>query len=973
MSNSIGSALLETADKLSFINQLVAENKFVEARAELDKMAAVVEQSPESLTTGEYYYLRAASEFSSKPHLEVLELAGKAYAICGSTSANLLIGRIQELMGKLYVALGELGSGEDYIRDAISSFRRINGDAELVGCYNKLAQIYFIRGEYKLADKFLSQSIELLSRDNAAPEYHLFRARGNQARVKTLLGEWEAAQSILEECVAYCRRAGNGTSEAKNLLSLGYVHYLKEDYAEARALYEQANAIIKTLDLLRDRSIYHEYMGDLLRALGDHKMARQHYGYAMEIGNRIAPQSAIISQTRRRLALLEYDCGNYALANEHAQRALDVSESLGEAVEAAGARAILGALEGIKGHFDEAVKYFDQSLDCLETTGEVSELADASYLAGKSLVKSPTYRSQASTYLNNAIRLSERLNLKHLLIEANYQLSALHSEAGDFDEALAVLEKCEALAQALSDDRVLEECRILRLSLEDQMVDTGLSNDNQFFVFSAFLSASEYGHLKSGTLSESLEILRKKIGGDRAFVLSLDSQQRVYEPLAFQAFDPQAIGKISRTLGNGKAGTLPLDRPLLITSLAGGRNHMFDYLAGPSMTIRSFIAIPIQLSNETIGILYIDRLGDNAKPFAKANLDFAIAFSDIIAFKSAEEQKKRLTLDNLRLKDQLERQHAFPNIVTANPGMLDILERVAQVKDSPISILIEGETGTGKDFLAKALHYNSNRRDKRFISVNCAALPETLLESELFGYKRGAFTGADGEKNGLFEEADGGTFFLDEIGDMPLSIQVKLLRVIEEKEVVRLGDTVPRKVDVRVISATNRDLKSCMEQGQFRQDLYYRLSTFAFRLPPLRERREDIPMLIKHFLDKTDPQVKIEPEAFNYLADYDWPGNIRELENEIKKMVLLAGERKVITAYLISRRISEVSDNGSTRPAATKRGKFSLYEHLGRLERDYILGALRKTNWVKKYAAESLAIPESTLRLKMKQYHITQD
>ena len=178
-------------------------------------------------------------------------------------------------------------------------------------------------------------------------------------------------------------RSGNGSSEAKNLLSLGYVHYLKEEYTEARAFYEHAQALIKSLDLLRDRSIYHEYMGDLLRAMGDHKMARQHYGYAIEIGNRIAPQSAIISQTRRRLAALEYDCGNYALAAEHGERALEVAEALGEIVEAAAAKAILGSLKAIKEHHDDAVKLFDEAISCFETTGEVRELADAYYLAGK--------------------------------------------------------------------------------------------------------------------------------------------------------------------------------------------------------------------------------------------------------------------------------------------------------------------------------------------------------------------------------------------------------------------------------------------------------------------------------------------------------------------------------------------------------------------------------------------------------------
>jgi two-component system, NtrC family, response regulator AtoC len=974
MSTLIGSALSETADKLTFINQLVVENKFVEAKAELEKLVPIVEQNPGSLQAGEFYYLLAVAEFSSKPHLEVLDLARKAYDIVGATAANLLIGRVQALMGKLYVALGELGAGEDYIRDAISSFRRINCESELVGCYNKLAQVYFVRGEYKLADKFLAQSLELLARDTGAPVYHYFRALGNQARVKTLLGEWDSAQKMLEDCVAYGRKSGNQTSEAKNLLSLGYVHYLKEEYSDARAFYEQANTLIKALDMQRDRSIYHEYMGDLLRAMGDHKMARQHYGYAMEIGNRIGPQSAIISQTRRRLAMLEHDCGNYALAAEHAERALEVSEMLGEIVEAAAARSILGSLAAIKGEYDKAVSCFDQAISCLDSNGEVAELAYACYLAGKSLIKSKVHHGVATQHLKQSIRLAGQLHQNHLLLRSYFQLSSLHAEAAEYDTALGILEECEKLAESCREDRAREECRILRLAIEDQMVDTGLSHDNQFFIFSSFLSATEYGNLKSGSLNESLEILRKKIGGDRAFVLSLDQQHRTLEPLAFLAFDHSELMKISRTLSNGKAGTLPLDRPLLVTSMLGERVRVFDYLTTQSAPVRSFIAIPIQLSQETIGVLYIDRLGENANAFSKPNLDFAIAFSDIIAFKSSEEQKKRLTLDNQRLKDQLERQHAFPNFITASPSMLDILNRVSQVKDSPISILIEGETGTGKDFLAKAIHFNSNRKSKRFISVNCAALPETLLESELFGYKRGAFTGADGEKIGLFEEADGGTFFLDEIGDMPLSIQVKLLRVIEEKEVVRLGDTVPRKVDVRVISATNRDLKTSMEQGQFRQDLYYRLSTFAFKLPPLRERREDIPLLIKHFIDKCDSEVRIEPEAFNYLADYDWPGNVRELENEIKKMVLLSGERKVITSYLISRRISESSsDSGGVKTTVTKRGKFSLYEHISRLERDYILGALRKTNWVKKYAAESLAIPESTLRLKMKQYHITQE
>jgi transcriptional regulator with PAS, ATPase and Fis domain len=308
--------------------------------------------------------------------------------------------------------------------------------------------------------------------------------------------------------------------------------------------------------------------------------------------------------------------------------------------------------------------------------------------------------------------------------------------------------------------------------------------------------------------------------------------------------------------------------------------------------------------------------------------------------------------------------------------MLELLAQVRQVVNSSISISIEGETGSGKDLLAKAIHFNSNRREKRFISVNCAALPETLLESELFGYKRGAFTGADRDKSGLFEEADGGTFFLDEIADMPLSIQAKILRLLEEQEIVRLGETVSRKVDVRIISATNKDLKEQMGAGLFRQDLYYRLTALTFRLGPLRERREDIPLLVTHFLE--DSGKKVSPEVMRMLVSYDWPGNVRELENEIKKLVLLTGDRELIECDTVSGKISSVGRDDDHSSLATTEPvedlafsqTYSLYDYLAGVEKRFIVKAMKEKAGVKKHAAALLNMPESTLRLKIKQYDI---
>jgi transcriptional regulator with PAS, ATPase and Fis domain len=241
---------------------------------------------------------------------------------------------------------------------------------------------------------------------------------------------------------------------------------------------------------------------------------------------------------------------------------------------------------------------------------------------------------------------------------------------------------------------------------------------------------------------------------------------------------------------------------------------------------------------------------------------------------------------------------------------------------------------------------------------------------------RGAFTGADRDKNGLFEEADGGTFFLDEIADMPLCIQAKILRVLEEKEIVRLGDTAPRKVDVRIISATNKDLKEQMGAGQFRQDLYYRLSAFSFRLPPLRERKCDIPLLASHFLEGANK--RLSAETLKALDDYDWPGNVRELDNEIKKLVLLTGDAEVIEADLLSAKFSGPGSESGSQDIPTSlytddmvfSGDYSLYDFLREHEKRFIIRALREKKGVKKHAAVLLNIPESTLRLKIKDYGI---
>ncbi len=333
----------------------------------------------------------------------------------------------------------------------------------------------------------------------------------------------------------------------------------------------------------------------------------------------------------------------------------------------------------------------------------------------------------------------------------------------------------------------------------------------------------------------------------------------------------------------------------------------------------------------------------------------------------------------LYLKNQIERKisqdqtkkaiqkYTFENIVTSNPKIKEILEITKQFKDTDLSILLEGETGVGKDLLAQTIHYQGKRASHRFVAVNCAAIPETLLENQLFGYQKGAYTGADKDKPGLIELADGGTFYLDEIAEAPLSIQVKLLRVLETKEVYRLGDNEPRKVDVRFIASTNREINQAIAQGKFREDLYYRLAGLNLKLPPLRERKEDIPLLIACFLEEAGLDLTFleNKNIYQGFLEYDWPGNIRELENEIKKTLVLIDWKDDRVFNILQEKLKNLTKKNSK--------AVSLAEKVEEFEKNLILEALRATAGVKSRAARLLNIPESTLRHKVEAYHLEEE
>jgi two-component system response regulator HupR/HoxA len=348
-----------------------------------------------------------------------------------------------------------------------------------------------------------------------------------------------------------------------------------------------------------------------------------------------------------------------------------------------------------------------------------------------------------------------------------------------------------------------------------------------------------------------------------------------------------------------------------------------------------------------------------AYELATENTQLAAALADA---------NERLRAENVYLRREVERRYGFGQLIGSSPAMERVFEVMAKVAETDATVMISGETGTGKDLVARAIHYSGSRKDRRFVAQNCAALPDTLLESELFGHKRGAFTGAHVDKRGLFEIGHRGTIFLDEVGETQPGMQVRLLRALQDGEIRPLGSSETRRVDVRIIAATNRDLRKDVEESRFREDLYYRLRVVEIHLPPLRERRSDIPLLAHHFLDFANQRMGrkmngFTNEAMDRLVAYGWSGNVRELENEIERVVALAGDVETVSADMLSEHIRGASAQGA--PGEAISSGLSLGEAVDELKRQMIEAALLETG-SKTRAAEKLGIPRQSLQKMMK-------
>jgi len=477
-------------------------------------------------------------------------------------------------------------------------------------------------------------------------------------------------------------------------------------------------------------------------------------------------------------------------------------------------------------------------------------------------------------------------------------------------------------------------------------------------------------NLKS-SLHRVLEILARHHGAVRGIVSLLDEDGS----LRVEASD--GLGDASRVryaMGEGITGrVVESGKPIVVPRVSREPAFLHRAARRPELQSQelSFICVPIVLSRRPVGALAIDLK-------FKADRDFerSVKFLGVVASMIAQAvkihrlidaDKRKLVDENAHLKQELRERYDFSNLVGSSGPMRQIYEQVAQVAGANTTVLVRGESGTGKELIAHAIHYNSLRAAKPFVKVSCAALPDSLIESELFGYEKGAFTGADARKKGRFELAEGGTLFLDEIGDVNPATQVKLLRVLQQREFERVGGTETVKSNVRLIAATNKDLERAIAAGAFREDLYYRLNVFTIFVPPLRERKADLLLLVDHFLEKFAREhrrsiKRISTPAIDMLTSYHWPGNVRELENTLERSVLMC-DGEVIHGHHLPPSLQTAEASGTVT-------RVSLRDAVSSYEKDLIQDALKTTRGNRAKAARLLDTTERIVNYKVRQYGI---
>ncbi|MFA4947075.1 MAG: sigma 54-interacting transcriptional regulator [Candidatus Krumholzibacteriia bacterium] len=898
---------------------------------------------------------------------KALHEACTAYRLLRTSDDHREVGRVQRLIATCYARLGRKDEAEQYFLDALSSYRRIDDAMGESYVLNSLGLFHKDACRFSRANHFFARALELC--EKLGLTQHRVRVTLNLGI--TYLKSRNFAQAIGEFSKARKMSLGSGDDQLyiRSTLMLGLAQARKSEFPAAEKHLLEARVIAERRGYVREIALADEYLGDLMVARGDLDGALENYSTSLARAKKMSPEGDIVAEVLRRETEVFLMQRKLEEVLSVGAKALDIARKSGEIYEIGFVERSIGLAHALLGNEPEAEKYIASSVKTFREANNPYEANRASLMFCEHLLGKGGDRGllRARKLMSGALAYFEQSEEYRDMAESHLLMARIERELKNRDDCLLHMYEAQRLAEDLRDRNLIRRVRRLRRGMEDEVALTlSAAAEGAGVTLELSHSFARNPHLVT-VLDYLLGDLMSKITFGHGFVslFASGNGNRKITVLARRGMtDPISRRLTEWFLARDEA---EVSESTLLTDVLRDRRSMGirDLLPGGEGPLYFH---PLCRDKEPFGLLFFQADGASGMPPRLGQVpDIVATYAGFIDFLV---QGCIVPVGSDAQEKDSKRGDDFRHFITRNERMLKILYLAEKVAHSDSSVLLMGETGTGKGLVAQAIHNLSPRRERKFVHVNCAALPESILESELFGHVKGSFTGAICDKKGLLAEADGGTIFLDEIGRTSLVLQGKLLQFLDTRKVRPVGSNEMMPVNVRLLFASKCDLLTMCRSGEMLEDFYYRINDFPITIPPLRERIEDIHLLAEYFLKVYTGEMSkrvrgFSDEALSLLAGYEWPGNVRELEKIVKRAVILAEEDGVVTPDVIN-----FDETGGAGTANIHR--LSLPVRIKDLEKRIISESLIRNGWNRSLAANELGISYPTLLKKIRDLCVTE-
>jgi len=864
-------------------------------------------------------------------------------------------------LGGVYYRKGDPERAMELYRAALA-MARLLGERQLVGtCLNNLGLVCKSKGRWLEAKTFFEDALKVA--EDIGQHFEKATRLSNLGIVHSKLGDWRKAYRCWTQALDIFMSIGNRWESISVYIALGNYYLTYRDFERAEEYYVRAMKESSDNGDARSAALSFEAMGDLHHACGRLDSANRCYHEALEIAAEIAPRSDIVIEVKRRLADLEISRGNFAEALELATQAIDLANQIGDIFERACAIRSRSCAQFHLKEWEQARNGFEKAIEIFAGLGCKKELALTYLVAGELLVSQSGLSKLAASYLSMALPLFEEIGMTYEAGLATLGLGRIAAAKGDVEACHKLLDRVTSAFDQTAPTELWQAIQKIGAEADESVARLSVSEANDLASFNEIVGKILATRDDSQRMKLVLEgCLDKTVAERGAILVGTIERLEAVANLGIPSEDLPETSVLVRRLAEASGS---YQRPVVSASLKNDVRFTFDEIDG--IGDRAAVCVPVRLGDAEIAFIYLDAPG--RKVFSRSQIEFVVAMAGILKTVISEAKLGRYVEETRYLRSKLKDSKRIGGLITQNRKMLEIIDAIQFLCHTSTTVLIEGETGTGKEMLARAIHASGERKSKPFVTIDCSALANDIIESELFGHVKGAFTDAKTGKKGLFEEAHGGTVFLDEIDKTSRKFQQRLLQVVDKREFKPVGSTVWRKIDFRLICATNRDLAEEVRAGRFLEDLYYRLKVISLKIPPLRERRDDIPLLAEHFLEVYNKRlgksvVGFTSAAMDLLVSYSWPGNVRQLEHEIERAVTFCRDGNLITPELFSDEVTEWRSHfGMTtvKPIA---------KAVEEVEKALIREAMRRFGGNKTKVAKSLGLSRRGLLNKLHRYRI---